>query len=118
MATVQVPLILIPRYTTYLGTMVYPSLAIDVSAFERVRLTGWRGPLVGTGTTFTMQLQDSMDRVTWASLVAPIDPGSGGLGTEIGANLTRPWLRVLADVAGANAGATCYLDGFLFRRER
>lgn len=120
MAGLQVPVVLIPRFTTFLGTLGYVGLPLDVTAYSAAALALWCGPLVGTpppAPAFSLQLQQSSDRVLWDSIGLPVSPAPN-VETPILFDITQPWLRYVALIAGPNSGVTCWLQGFLIRRER
>lgn len=120
MAGLQTPVVFIPRFTTFVGPFVYHGLPIDVTAFSDAVLAVWCGPLVGSpppAPTFSVQFQQSLDRVTWESIGSAVPPPSN-TETPILFVITQPWLRYEVTVTGPNSGVTCWLQGFLIRRER
>lgn len=120
MAGMQTPVVFIPRFTTFVGPFFYHGLPLDVTAFSDANLSVWRGPLVGTAPpapTFSVQFQQSVDRILWDPIGSAVAPPSN---TEapIAFAITQPWLRYQLVVGGPNSGVTCWLQGFLIRRER
>ncbi|MCE9637716.1 MAG: hypothetical protein K8T90_18610 [Planctomycetes bacterium] len=123
MAGELVPLVLIPRFTTYAGKGTFTTVALDVSAFGLVHLATWAGPLLGdttSGAALTAAvLQHSEDGDDW-QVFAPMlsTPNSHMLSS---APLMRRYLRAkLQFVADANdvVALTCWSTGYLERRER
>lgn len=117
-----VPVVLFPRYSTTVGTGVYPSFPIDVTAFERLSVTLWRGMLIGTTPGFGITFQESNDRDAWTACI-PLAPPSGwdpGPMAEltVQVTLTKAWLRWVLALTGVEAGATMWGQGFFTRREQ
>jgi len=113
----QVPIILLPRFSTVVGPTVYSGLPVETSAFQKLRLQMWRGVLIGASTTFGISVEESTDRDTWSQILSPADPGENTEATVF-LTLTRPWVRARMWLTGSGAGATCWAQGFLERRER
>lgn len=111
----QVPLVMIPRFTTYLGAGEFATAPLDVERFAAVVLTVWRGYLLGTTPTFHLYLEASHD--------APADAADWVQLEDLGLNddqsvtvthdLTRRWLRVRVVLGGTNPAVTCWASGGL-----
>jgi hypothetical protein len=120
MAGELVPLVMIPRFTTYAGVGTYSTIAMEVTEYQSAILNVWRGPAVGT---WGIRFEESTDGVGWADCTVtpsgtpPYDPTEN---TEIQyvATLRKRWFRVSAVLAGTNPVATCWAVGFLEQRER
>lgn len=113
-----VPLVLIPRYTTYGGATTFTTIAMDVMEYDTAIVNLWRAPLGGTGPTFGVTFQESMDQNTWTTCggtTANSDPGST-TETQYNATLTKRWFRIQVTLTGSNPFATCYGIGFLQER--
>lgn len=115
----DIPLVLIPRHTAYVGQGTYTTVGLDVAAFESARVTLWRGALIGAGTTLRVTLQESDDQDTWVTCgntTASMDIPEN---TELVASpdFSRRYFRVQSVLTGSNAGVTCRATGFLVRRE-
>lgn len=119
MAGERVPVVLVPRFSTYVGSDDFWSLPIDVEAYSSIELTCWRAPLVGTTPMFRIHAMESIDRVGWEHC-----PGSSG--DDPGADnetlytwpLSKRWFRLRTVVGGTNPGVTWWAQGFLIKRER
>lgn len=116
-----VPLVLIPRYTTYAGTGEFTTAPLDVSAYGDAVVTFWRGTMLqgpGAASTFTANFQGSHDAVQWEDLGSPIATVDAVSTQEI--ELTRRWfrVRVLIDDVDPDAGVaiTLWATGLLERR--
>jgi hypothetical protein len=123
MAGELVPLVMVPRFTTYVGGAVFTTVALDVSAFGIVRLATWMGPLIGdtaSGAALTSaHLQQSEDGDEWDMLLPMIN------GTDrhelIMAPLTKRFMRARVELAADTSdvvAVTCWSTGYLERRER
>ena len=77
----QTPLILVPRYTSYMGAADYASAGIEVSAYSDASVTIWRGRLLGTTPAFKFYIEISTDAQVWTEFdLRPgvahwVDPG-------------------------------------------
>jgi len=63
-----VPVVMVPRYTTYVGAGEYATAPLNVEPYHKVALTFWTGPLVGQAApvaTFSAYLEESHDAVAW-----------------------------------------------------
>lgn len=54
MAGELTPLVLLPRYSTYVGESTFMTIAMDVTEYEMAIVNCWRGKLLGTAPTFVM----------------------------------------------------------------
>ncbi len=113
-----VPFVMIPRFTTYLGTSEFTTVALDVSAFKGGSLRLWRGKLVGGGT-FKLYTETSHDGYTWfgypiggGGLPTPWDPGDDA-SVGVGLAFDRRYFRVRVVLTGTNPGVTCWATGLL-----
>lgn len=118
MAGSQIPLILIPRFTTFAGPEIYRGLPLDVTAFSRLTLTIWSGFQPGTSPVVTMWLQGSFDRQKWDDITSPPWAVAPGAEIDVANDLTAPWVRYVLSVAGAGSMLTCWAQGFAILRER
>ena len=130
MAGEIVPLVMIPRFTTYAGhasfvttPMEFITVPLDVAKYSRAVLTVFRGPLVGatepTPATFSLVFETSHDGVAWFELHTPITTASDT--TNLDLVLDRRWFRVRVGItvssAPASKGAiTCWAAGSLVSR--
>lgn len=119
MAGVSVPVVLIPRFTTYVGAADFLSHALDVSAYDTLRLTAWRAPLIGTSPAFGLSTYRSLDRVTWEECSGPQDQDPGDR-TEVLYEwpLEAKWFRLRIALGGTQPGVTCWAQGYFTKRER
>lgn len=113
-----VPVVMIPRYSTYCGALDFVTIAMDVSRYSGAQLTAWRGPMAGTSPTFGITCEESTDGFVWTTCsgsTANTDPGSN---TEVAISPTfsRRLFRVKVTLGGTNPVATCWITGFLVQR--
>ena len=87
MAGELVPLVLLPRYTTYGGDSTFTTIAMDVTDYETAIVNVWRGKLIGTAPGIGFTFQESTDQVTWSTCTgtsadADLEHGGAGLNKE------------------------------------
>lgn len=118
-----VPVVMLPRFTSYVGAGTYATAPLAVEGFDKGRVTFWRGPLVGGAATspFTAYFEDSHDAVNWT------EAGTNPSGPVTTVNATggyailfkKRWFRirvVLAGDANGVVGITLWMAGALERR--
>jgi hypothetical protein len=119
MAGDRVPVVLVPRFTTYVGQTDFWTLPIDVQAYSSVELMAWRGPLLGTAPTFTIFGMESIDRQHWSEVAGSTgdDPGTN---TEAAYDwqFSGRWFRLRVTLGGTAPGVSWWAQGFLEKRER
>lgn len=113
-----VPVVLIPRFTSYFGTSEYATVAMDVTAFSSGVATFWRGKLAGGGT-FKLYTETSHDGYAWfgypiggGGLPTPWDPGDDASVT-VAIDVTRRFFRIRIVLTGSDPGVTCWMAGML-----
>lgn len=122
MAGELVPLVMVPRFTTYVGAGVFTTVALDVSAFGAVHLATWMGPLIGdtgAGAALTSaELQQSEDGEDW-EILFPMIAGADQHDLVM-SPLPRRYLRARIELAADTSSVvavTCWSTGYLERRE-
>lgn len=119
MAGKNVPIVLIPRYTSYVGGGTYSTLPIPVSAYDSLVVSIWRSIGTGVSPTLNVVWQESNDLDDW-------DPCAGGISlvppvleVQSTVQLTKAWFRlVLLLGPTTNAAMTVWSQGFLILREK
>lgn len=116
----QVPLVMIPRFTSYGGARDWVTTPVDAHAYLSGTLTMWRGVLLGSGSTFTAKLQFAAiasDETSWEDWTAVwTDPGENTAKTWDFPIVNR-WMRVKVTLAGASGPeVTCWAAGLLTER--
>jgi hypothetical protein len=124
MAGLYVPLVLVPRFTSYVGEGTYETAPLDVSEFARFSVTVWRGPRVGaggSGGSFELVFEQSDDAQVWSSFTGVSAITTTDTSSIVATDLTMRWMRVkvtLVDDSNDAAAITCWVVGNLERRER
>jgi hypothetical protein len=118
MAGELVPLVLIPRYTTFSGATTFVSVGMDVTEFEKAIANVWRGPLSGSGATFATSFEESTDQDSWSTCTngSGGDPGAN-LEAQYSPELKKRWFRYKLVLTGTQPSVTCWAVGFLEQRE-
>lgn len=119
MAGELVPLVLLPRYTTYVGAGTFTTIGMEVSDYSKAIVNAWRGKLIGAGPTFAVTFQESTDQQTWttcSNTTANSDP-TEDTEEQYQPDLNKRWFRVQVDLGGTDPAATCWAIGFLEMRE-
>ena len=106
MAGELVPLVLLPRYTTYAGADTFTSIGMDVTPYSKAIVNVWRGNLIGTSGTVGVTLQESTDQTNWTTCTGTSPDFDPGADTEDQYEAT-----------GTNVAVTCWAIGFLEMRE-
>ena len=117
MAGELVPLVLVPRYTTYAGATSFTTIGMEVTDYEKALVNVWRGPLAGGGT-FSVTFQESTDGTSWSTCsgATPGDPGEA-TETQYIPLLNKRWFRVLIALTGTDPATSVWALGFLQLRE-
>ena len=121
MAGELVPLVLIPRFSTYAGEANYFStIAMDVTEFQTAIVNVWRGPMVASGGTpaFKVTFQESTDQDSWSTCGSTSADTAVAEDTEtqFNADLKKRWFRMRVLLEGTNPVATAWAVGFLEER--
>jgi hypothetical protein len=115
-----VPLVLLPRYTTFAGDGTFVTIAMDVTEYSTAIVNCWRGKLLGTaGPSIALTFEESSDQVNWTTCggtnVSAYDPGENTEG-QASATLNKRWFRVKVVIGGTLPAVTCWAVGFLEQR--
>ncbi len=121
MAGELVPLVLLPRYTTYAGADDYTTIGMDVTAFHKAIVNVWRGVDVASAgsVTFGANFEESTDQDNWTA--CSVTPASSTVTAssevQFTVTITKRWFRIKVSVAGTDPVVTCWAVGFLEARE-
>lgn len=118
MAGELVPLVLLPRFSSYVGATTFNTVAMDVTDYQSAIINVWRSPMLGTAPTYNISFQESTDQDNWTTC-------TGGTGGDPGANteaqytptLAKRWFRAQITLGGTDPAATCWGVGFLELRQ-
>lgn len=122
MAGAESALVLIPRFTSFVGAGEFATAPLDVSGFGSAQIELWRGPLIGTPgmVTFRAYLEESLDGVSWQPPSASSqahDPGASS-SMVLSQIFSLRWFRVRVVLALNPPGSvqpvvTCWAEGML-----
>ena len=119
MAGELVPLVLLPRYSSYVGASNFTTIGMEVSDYSAAIVSVWRGKLTGTGPTFGITFEESTDQQNWTTCTGTTpnaDPGQE-LEAQYTATLSKRWFRAKVTLGGTGPAGTCWALGFLEMRE-
>ncbi len=122
MAGTQVPLVLLPRYTTYSGAdqAVFTTIGMDVSEYDKAILSFWRSAGKDLNAV-AINFQESNDQNLWSTCGGgPFNDPTANTEAQFQPVITKRWFRIsitIQGVAAANCVATCWCIGFLEQRE-
>jgi len=115
----MVPLVVLPRFTSYVGAGTFSTAPMDVSEFTGGEVTFWRGPLVGGAAMapFTTHFEGSHDALNWTAVSPPVT--SANASSWFALPFPKRWFRVRvvlqADGSGV-VGISLWLAGAIERR--
>jgi hypothetical protein len=119
MAGELTPIVLVPRFSTYVGESTFVTIAMDATEFDSAVLNCWRGKLLGTSPTIGFTFQESADQVNWTTCagtnVSSYDPGAETEGPST-PTLTKQWFRLRIVLGGTSPAGTCWVAGYMVRR--
>jgi len=116
-----VPLVLLPRFSTYAGADDFHTVAMDVTEYSSAIVNVWRGKHVSaTSPTFGVTFQESTDQINWTTCSGTTANSDPGQDTEVQytATLTKRWFRIKVTIGGTSPApvCTCWAVGFLEQR--
>jgi hypothetical protein len=117
-----VPLVMIPRFTSYIGEGEYATIPLDVSGYAKATLEFWRGDLQAkqTGADFKAHFEEASeaDAAEWTALVTPIE--SVKTNSLVAVSFSRRFFRIRIELGNSDTGGlvaiTCWAAGSLERR--
>ena len=136
MAGELVPLVLLPRYTTYAGKVgsgsgdFFTTIAMDVTQYQSAIVNFWRGNILGTAPppspptpAIIVKFKESTDQVTWTECTGSPDGTTivyPAPNVEIQYTLTlkKRWFRIEVQLYNADNVVSCWAVGFLEERLR
>jgi hypothetical protein len=118
MAGELVPLVLLPRYTTFVGAGTFTTIGMEASNYSKSIVGVWRGAMLGAGPTFAVSFEESTDQNSWSvcSGGSSADPGTD-TEAQYQPTITKRWFRIKVVLGGSNPAASCWAIGFLELRE-
>jgi hypothetical protein len=111
------PLVLIPRYSTYVGAHTFTSIALDVTNYVKAYVSVWRGAMTGTSPTFSVSFEESTDQVNWTVCTGgtAADPGAD-TEAQYTPDLKKRYFRIKVVLGGTSPAGSCWAMGSLERR--
>ena len=100
------------------GQQSFRSAPIDVRDFATAELTGWRSQYVGTGTAFSIRLEESVDLLTWRTVADSAVVPAADTEESTSCEFEMPWVRVWVSLGGTDVGVTAWYVGTFTRRDR
>jgi hypothetical protein len=127
MAGELVPLVMLPRYTTYAGLIsgeYFTTMAIDVTQYQNAIVNVWRGLIVGTAGSppIITKFEESTDQVSWTECAGSPDGSiivypAQNVEKQYTLTLTKRWFRMKVQLGHATNIVSCWAVGFLERRQ-
>lgn len=114
-----VPVVMLPRFTSYVGAGTFTTVPMSVEALDNAMLTFWRGPLIGGAASnpFGANFEESHDAVTWSEAAPPVTTANAIGGYAV--PFRKRWFRirvVLAADANGVVGISLWMVGGAERR--
>lgn len=113
----MLPVVMLPRYASFVGATEFSTVPLDVAEFEKAELTLWRSAMAGSGSpTFRAHFEVSQDTIAWsAQMPLGYDPGANAK-VAVPVVLTKKWFRVRIVLTGTDPGVSCWCAGHLILR--
>lgn len=122
MAGKSVPVVFVPRFTSYVGGGLFYGIPIPVAAYDVVVVDFWHGVINGVGLVgMNLHLEESTDCSRWdptagTAIPSPYTPAVGE--DQFRHTLTKAWFRLGIELMGSGVAVTCWASGFFELRER
>ena len=131
----QVPIVLVPRYTTFAGLVTggegFTTVPLDVTAYDAATLIVWRGVVIDAPPPpdpppdppppdpIEIVFEESTDRDTWSPCASTggTDPGENTQ-LEVGVTLAKRWFRVRITLEQPEYVASVWIAGSVQKRQR
>ena len=118
------PLVMIPRFTSYVGEGTYTTVPLEISEFEGAAIEFWRGHLAGKaqGATFAAYLEEAFEAspptlADWTTLASTTaDNASNLYQVAFSQRYFRIRIVLVKDATNGLAAITCWAAGTLERR--
>lgn len=114
----NVAVVIVPRFTTYVGGGTYETIPIPVSAYDGLVVSVWRGALIGTVPTLSLGFLESNDLENWSACAGTVVPPGAGSEAQSSVSFTKAWFRMNTVLASADSGVTMWAQGFFTLREK
>lgn len=120
MAGKNVYVVLIPRFTAFVGPTPCLSAPMSVSAYSSIVFDFWNGTMNGAPAAgVQLDLFESNDAVTWEACAggSPWVRGPGVGEFQATAVFTKAWMRFGVTPMGNQPAVTCFAAGYFQLRE-
>jgi hypothetical protein len=108
-----VPLVMLPRFSSFVGANTFTTAALRVSDYAKAHVSFWRGPL--KSGNFSAQFEESHDGQDWDAIGSAIT--TTDTRDEYSISLGKRWFRLKIQIWGGYGPAiTCWCTGLLERR--
>lgn len=106
-------LILLPRYTTFVGARTYVTPPVHVRDFASADLIAFVGEMIGSTPGIEIQAEESPNLDHWIDNGDPYDTE----GETVGSHTFRmDWLRLRITLSGTDPAATLWMVGNFVER--
>ena len=114
----RIPLVLIPRYTSFIGSGRFVTAAVEVSSADSAEVYVWRSRVIGATPTISVEFEESTNQESWTTCTGgtAFDPGER-TETSKSVALSRRYLRVVVTLGGTDPAASCFAYGYLNGRQ-
>lgn len=103
-------IVLIPRYSTYVGARTYFTVPLNVREFAYAHVNCWRGDGLGSSSpTIALQLQASTDLQIWDDIGSAFGSSAGESQQVV--TFTKDWLRFAVTLTGVDPAFPCWSVG-------
>lgn len=122
MAGLSVPVVMVPRFTTFCGGVAFETMAIDISRYSGAELTVWRGEMAGTSPAFKVTFQESTDGTagSWTDCTGGAQTSvSEDSQTQFALTFTKRLFRALIELETSDSTipvGTGWISGFFEQR--
>ena len=118
MAGELVPLVLWPRYSSFVGANTFTTIGMEATDYSKAIVNVWRSTMIGTSGTFAVSFEESTDQLNWTTCTggSTADPGAD-TEAQYSPEITKRWFRIKVVTTGTNIAVSCWAIGFFEMRE-
>ena len=118
-----IPMVVLPRFTSYVGAGSFTMEPMPVVTFDKGQVLFWRGPLVGGAASdpFRAYFEESHDAVIWSeAATTPSQPvTTADTSGTFSIHFKKRWFRIRVELAANASGVVAislWMVGELERR--
>ena len=108
--------VLVPRFTSFVGVRTFVSQPMSVRRFVSAWLTAWRSDGIGSPSV-QVAVEQSTDLLSWYSAGTAAQPAANDEDSEQ-LNFDADWMRVVVTVGGTDPAVTVWAVGDFVAREQ